>query len=94
MVLSLKRGGYWEPGVEMKLSAKLSTGECSYLIWGVVAIAIDFGLFGGVGLCLWMVKVEYGVLRVVPIGESSLPSIDVCTGLAHIEGDTVAFVAG
>jgi len=24
------------PGVEMKLSARLSAGECSNLIWGVV----------------------------------------------------------
>jgi hypothetical protein len=55
MVLSLKSGGYWEPGVEMKLSAKLSTGECSYLIWGVVSISIDFE-----SLAVWISLLSVG----------------------------------
>jgi len=35
MVLLAKRDGYWVPGVEIKLSAKLSTGEFSNLMCGV-----------------------------------------------------------
>jgi hypothetical protein len=34
-IVSLKSGGYMEPGVETKLSAKLSAGECSNLMLGV-----------------------------------------------------------
>lgn len=29
------------PGVETKLSARLSTGECSNLMWGVVVDIFD-----------------------------------------------------
>lgn len=36
-----KREGYCVPGVEVKLSAKLSVGESSNLIWGVVDIVKD-----------------------------------------------------
>lgn len=38
-IVSAKRDGYEVPGVEAKLSAKLSTGECSNLMRGVVAMA-------------------------------------------------------
>lgn len=33
-MVSSKRGGYWEPGEETKLSARLLAGECSNLIIG------------------------------------------------------------
>jgi hypothetical protein len=36
--MSLNSGGYDVPGVDTKLSARLSAGECSNLICGVVAI--------------------------------------------------------
>jgi hypothetical protein len=64
------------PGVETKLSARLSTGECSNLMWGVVDI-FD-GLFRE-SRC--MVQVVACSVRIG--GMVRLPSIDVCSRLAH-----------
>lgn len=40
-MLSSKREGYWVPGVETKLSARLLAGESSNLMCGVVDIVND-----------------------------------------------------
>jgi len=59
------------PGVETKLSAKLSVGECSNLMWGVFSMVGDSIVDGTVwrGMCV--------------LGNMRLPSIDVCSRLAH-----------
>lgn len=94
--MSLKSGGYCEPGVETKLSAKLSTGECSYLMCGVVAIAIEvsgglgsLGVCGCVRGCAFSSISDFMAERVNSLlGNVEVPSIEVCTGLVHIDNDT------
>lgn len=53
-VLLAKSDGYWVPGVEIKLSAKLSAGEFSNLICGVVDIVNEFG-------AAWLVPCDGGM---------------------------------
>lgn len=47
-MVSWKRGGYAVPGVETKLSARLSAGECSNLMCGwesIVNVYVGDGIF-------------------------------------------------
>lgn len=67
LISSSKRGGYAVPGVETKLSARLSVGEFSNLVSIVDSIvnpdcrwysSLDVVMFdlrgdGGVGVCVW-----------------------------------------
>lgn len=55
LMASLKSGGYAVPGVETKLSAKLSAGEFSNLIWVVDSIVNEFDVIvPGLVVCGWL----------------------------------------
>ena len=53
-----KSGGYIVPGVETKVSAMLSVGECSNLMLGVFDMMVDSRSVDGIvvdaaGVCCW-----------------------------------------